>query len=1029
MSRNRICSQAWIAALAWCGVTSAAIASAWTTTLVSEGFTGDVGNNVSTRAMVGGDGRYVAFASAASNLAAGVVDSNAASDAFLFDRVAQATTVISRAASDATRTANGGSDPVAISDDGNTVLFESDATDLIAGVVDNNLGKDLFLYDRSSGSRILISRAAASATTAANGGSEAIALSPDGRWVLFESSATNLVAGGSDGNGVPDVFLFDRNSGTTTLVSRASGSPTTTANGESFAAALSSNGQWIVFSSLATNLVAGLSDGNGGRDAYLFDRASGTTTLVSRTPGAPAVTANQASYARDVSDDGAWILYSSFATNLVSGVTDDNLDLDVFLFDRVGGTSVLVSRAAGAPTSVANAGASGYALSADGQRVLFGSGATNVVTGVADGNGTTDVFLFDRTNGASTLVSRTQASPLTAANSGATPVALSTDGSRVLFASTADNILAGGSDGNSAEDVFLFDAGSGAMMLVSRAASGPATTANAATSGAAMDAQGNWVAYLSLATNVVAGVADQNVAKDVLLFDRGSGANTLASRAFGSGKSASNNASELVGVSADGNDVLYRSLGSNALPGVSDLNANLDGFLFDRSIGGRSLISRSLGSATTTANEATYPVAQSGDGRWVLYNSLATDLVAGLTDGNGAADVFLYDSTTGISSLVSRSHTSATTTANAASTAIALSADGTWVLYRSTASNLVPGFADGNGSSADLFLFDRGFGSSILVSRALGSSTASSNGAPLGIALSPDGRWVLFQSTATNVLAGLSDTNAQSDVFLFDRQAGSTLLVSRALGSATTTANNAANGTAMSADGGRVLYRTRATNVVAGLTDSGSFDDVFVFDRASGNTTLISRSAEPWLAPAAGGPSFGTAMSPNGRWVLFTSRGTNIAPAAFDTNNGDDVLLFDMDTSTLTLVSRALGSPTATANGASTAVGLSDDGGRVVFFSDATNVVPGVTDSNGSNTDIFVFDRDSGGSTLISHAANSPSVTAAGSLVLRAAISNDGSTIAWHTTAGGITGDVDANSESDVFLSRFSAEVFANGFE
>jgi Tol biopolymer transport system component len=177
-------------------------------TLISKGLPSDTGNgSSSTAALSSADGRYVVFTSLGANFVPGIVDANSTTDVFLHDRATQKTVLVSRSVVSATTTASGDSRATAISADGEWVLFWSRATDLAAGVTGTNLSDNIFLYQRSTGTVTLVSRSAASATTAANGNSTPAAISADGRWVLFASFAANIVPGVIDGNRTDDAFL------------------------------------------------------------------------------------------------------------------------------------------------------------------------------------------------------------------------------------------------------------------------------------------------------------------------------------------------------------------------------------------------------------------------------------------------------------------------------------------------------------------------------------------------------------------------------------------------------------------------------------------------------------------------------------------------------------------------------------------------------------------------------------------------------------------------------------------------------
>ena len=207
-------------------------------------------------------------------------------------------------------------------------------------------------------------------------------ISADARFVAFWSDASNLVGG--DTNGVEDVFVRDRQTGTTELVSVATGG--TQGNARSRYPSISSDGRFVVFWSDASNLVAG--DTNGSADVFVRDRLSGTTERVSLAAG--GAQGNADSLGPSISASGRFVAFWSLATNLVAG--DTNAWNDVFVRDRQSATTERVSVATGGAQGDFNS----YdpSISADGRFVAFESGATNLVAG--DTNGSFDVFLRDR---------------------------------------------------------------------------------------------------------------------------------------------------------------------------------------------------------------------------------------------------------------------------------------------------------------------------------------------------------------------------------------------------------------------------------------------------------------------------------------------------------------------------------------------------------------------------------------------------------------------------------------------------------
>jgi Putative Ig domain/Fibronectin type III domain/WD40-like Beta Propeller Repeat len=352
------------------------------TTRISVATNGTQANEHSHGAGISADGRYVAYASMASNLVAG--DTNAASDVFVRDQVAGTTTRVSTASDGTQGNSDSGPGGAAISANGRYVAFISYASNLVAG--DTNGSPDVFVHDMVTGATTRVS--VASDGTQGNDYSWHVpALSADGRYVAFYSSASNLVAG--DTNDMTDVFVRDRTAGTTTRVSVATAG--TQANNNSRTVAISPDGSTVAFASDATNLVAG--DTNAVTDVFAHNMATGVTTRVSvATGGAQANNTSDATTISEnppsISADGRLVAFSSDASNLVAG--DTNAQTDVFVRDQVAGTTTRVSLANDGSQAT---GGPSYAptITPDGAYLTFTSLATNLVAG--DTNSTYDVFV------------------------------------------------------------------------------------------------------------------------------------------------------------------------------------------------------------------------------------------------------------------------------------------------------------------------------------------------------------------------------------------------------------------------------------------------------------------------------------------------------------------------------------------------------------------------------------------------------------------------------------------------------------
>lgn len=404
------------------------------TSRVSVSSAGAQGSDGSRGSSISADGRYVAFESHAPNLVPG--DANASWDVFVHDRVAVATTRISIASGGAE--ANDVSHYPAISADGRHVAFYSDATNMVPD--DTNGVADVFVHDRKTGATTRASVNAAGIE--GDSGSYNPSISPDGRYVVFESMASNLAL--RDFNGLWDVFVRDRVTGQTSLVSLDSAEGQ--GNHNSIGGAISADGRYVAFGSTADNLVPG--DTNFADDVFVRDRLAGTTSRVSvSTAGGQG---SSSSFRPSISADGRYVVFESYANTLVPG--DTNGSADVFLRDLLTGATSRVS--------VDSAGAQGNGhsyygtISADGLFVSFESMASNLVPG--DTNGTADTFVRELPTGTTTRVSVDSAGMQAEGGmeSNNRPQ-ISADGRFVAFESAATNLVP--LDTNGTWDVILRD--------------------------------------------------------------------------------------------------------------------------------------------------------------------------------------------------------------------------------------------------------------------------------------------------------------------------------------------------------------------------------------------------------------------------------------------------------------------------------------------------------------------------------------------------------------------------------------------
>ncbi len=423
-------------ATALAALAAAASALQADTQIVSVATSGAQSTGYSDEPFVSSDGRWVVFSSFGVELV--TPDLGGYSDVFLRDRLTGVTERISEGVGGAQ--ADYHSRPGPVSADGRFVAFWSSASNLAAN--DTNGVADVFVRDRLSLSNSVASLSSTGA--AGNGASSGPAMTPDARYVAFQSTATNLVAA-SDLNGTQlDVFLRDRVLGTTVLVSAVPTGGFASVGGAQWPS-ISADGRFVAFSALDGSFVSG--DFNGMSDIFVRDVVAGTTRIASL--GAGGQLGNGGSHFPSISADGAVVAFQSSAWNLVVG--DTNQIMDIFVRDLTLATTVRASVGQGGAQAQPNIhfqGAYLPSLSADGKRVAFLSLSQNLIPNDTNSGG--DVFVHDLAH--TTTVCASVNSLGVQANFGCGYPTLSGDGGTVAFSSGANNLTPG--DSNAEADVF-----------------------------------------------------------------------------------------------------------------------------------------------------------------------------------------------------------------------------------------------------------------------------------------------------------------------------------------------------------------------------------------------------------------------------------------------------------------------------------------------------------------------------------------------------------------------------------------------
>ncbi|MBN1374198.1 PD40 domain-containing protein [Candidatus Dojkabacteria bacterium] len=493
------------------------------------------GGEISTEtysAVISANAQYVVFMSPSSEYVPG--DANGTYDIFRKD-ISTGAVLRMSISTEGVDSDDMSSNP-AISADGQYIVFDSMATNLIL----NNLypGKtDVYIRDVQSSTTSVIGYS----TTEPDGDVMGNSLSSDGRYLAFWSDATNFV--NDDINYCSDIFVKDMINETYTLVSTSS-SGEQGDNDSSSPPKISGNGRYVVFSSEATNFVD--IDTNNFADVFIKDLETSTIEMVSVSSS--GTQSDSSSYGLDISDDGRYVIFRSDATTLVDN--DTNGLTDLFLRDRVSGTTTRVNVSPLGEQSDAEVMYS--SISGDGNFIVFSSAATNIVDD--DFNGNSDVFLHNRVTGETQRISfdenglefefgaytvqisydgryvafgayhvewnshvylrdtLTDLTTIVSVNSegeGSNGTsndftdfdrAISNDGRYIIFSSDADNLVPGFINTWGERNLYIRDVVSSETYLVSRASVG--NTINGWTDSASISANGNYIAFVSNATNL-----------------------------------------------------------------------------------------------------------------------------------------------------------------------------------------------------------------------------------------------------------------------------------------------------------------------------------------------------------------------------------------------------------------------------------------------------------------------------------------------------------------------------------------------
>lgn len=937
---------------------------------------------------ISADGRLVLFGSHAANLGDRLRDQNGAQDVFVHDVHTGAITLVSHAATDPQSTAAGRSAAEAMSADGRWIVFRSTASDVLPDPYPFSAGNEsLYLHDRDSGTTRLITHWPGEANRPLPR-SHALRVEH-----ISDDGSLVLLAGDLSASipgwqpSHPDqIAAYDRDDDTIKLITHVPGNAAQWGDGDSRAVGSSADGRWVLYDSAADDLVMDVGQIRV-RQVYLYDRQSATTKLVSVTGSGLA--RSGASRAAAITPDGRHVLFTGCSGNLTPPVqSTGSRDCDAFLYDRTG--PVRVARVS-PPQARENAVA--LALSDDARWVLVG----------VDGG----LLLHDHRSAVSTTV-LAPLSPGDVATHALSDVAMGADARHVLYRRGALPLL----DGNDTSAPYLFERDTARTTRISggEPAFGPPTLAPLPLPRLRLSRRGGTVVLGSARMDLVA--SDRNGAADVFLFRQDTQLD-LVSRSRRGGKVLPEHGATAGLLSADGR--WFTSIVRTPRPQSTDADEEL--FLHDAQTGTRQSIARwPRLTYSVHRDDALYVRAMTPDGRWLLINSRQPGLADGVPAIEADAEqAYLYDRQTGNLQLIS--HAQGAPLVPTGGVGYDISDDGRHVLL---AQSILRDTGNGPQLRWSLYLHDTVDATRVLVTHKVGQPETPANGGVRNALLSADGSIVALESDATDLVNEL-DGAFRPDVFVYDVGNRTMRILSGPSGEYTGIERQCWLD-AISDDGQFVLFTTDAADVIAGVTDTNNAMDVFLHDVGANRTRLLSHRAGTPLQTAPRGWSSGEGISADGRTVTMMSEACCIASG------------LSYGTTRQYVYETRLDHATALPEGAVQLLIDSDyemhinsDGSAVAYGVDFDGYAAGL----GYGRERYIKLHRLGSDVLDilnpSAFASAPVPNGRSHVV---GMSADGDTILFQSTATNLVANVlDGNSADDVFIARRSDRIFASQFE
>ena len=459
-------------------------------------------------------------------------------------------------------------------------------------------------------------------------------ITPDGRYVLFYSEATDIVPLGAVRTS--DIFVRDLVTGQTKMASiNLAGTPST--QGSRFGL-ISDNGRFVVFTGFANNIVS--NDTNSSEDVFIRDMEAGTTKLVSLNAAGTASGALGGSDLLDMTPDARFIVFISHAQDLTSIPDGNNLGRDIFVRDMVTNVTKLVSvnlagSASGNGTSLE------AKISADGRYVVFTSEASNLIE---NDTATRDVFIRDLQTNITKRVS-TNATGTTGGNGESGGGIIDKGGRFVVFGTRATD-LSTLPDTNNLAEVFIYDIQADSKKLITVNTAGTATGGGFPPFGGfdhgvnlSISADGRFVAFMSQQSGLVTNDTNES-GDDIFLYNIATQTKSLVSVNL-TGTSGSPGGSFKPSISDDGRYVAFESLENDLVSTADEPNGfTTDVFLRDVVKGETYLVSVNT-AGTRTGNGFSGQPLLTSDGKRLVFTSSSSNLIT--NDLNGfVGDVFVF---------------------------------------------------------------------------------------------------------------------------------------------------------------------------------------------------------------------------------------------------------------------------------------------------------------------------------------------------------------------------------------------------